>query len=172
VEEHPLAETKPKKPGRTTRRTLAVVLLLAVAVWGVASLARPRSRFRFMKGFDPAGPPIVSYGGDSDLSRSVYNGRFNYDLVVERVMAELLRKGWIIRSSEDPGQIEFELRATKDWPNWTTLWIDRDIKLESHKGGDVSGQTMDGWTSIMIDDESDRNLLGRLCSRVREALHL
>ena len=179
MEEQTHASTKAKKPGRITRRTLALLLVLAVVVWGAASLTGPRPPFRFLEEYQCIqAPHPESWGSKRIRVEFIYCANVDYDNVVGRVRSETIRNGWVEGEPRDRlGSNSVDLRrggtGAFPWPDYLTIC--QDMKLETAPGAPfefVRGNRVRGWTTIYGNLGTMESIWQRALYRIRKALHL
>jgi hypothetical protein len=171
MEEQPHAETKPRKPGRITRRTLGVILVLIVAVWGAAIMAGPRPPFRFLEGMKLAQPP------DRDTYESgtiyYYVGRSNYRELYNRAKSELYAKGWK-ETWAGVNDKHWKVMFYKDSPEAPAGNYSMCLIQDLNWRGRLDENAIEkGWNTVYATLEKPPSTKwDNLWSRVREALHL
>jgi hypothetical protein len=154
-----------------------VVLILAAAVWGVASPARPGPTFQFLSGFQLVGFEDQRSEADGLVLRQFFYVRHkDYVEMLAQVSGELKKQDWIEAywSVDDPRMTMFKEGGDLLSDARDSVLIYADKKFVRRKTlvyfyGDVSTR----WNSIIYATNlPPPNRWDKLWSRFQNALHL
>ena len=159
---------KPTRP-RISKRALALLIVLGAAVWGVASLARPRPPFRFLANFTSIKQqkdPYPGFAGHDEIH--VYSGLARYDEVCNAAARELLTNGWT-EGPRSRTEMEFT-RFSESGFALAKLYIHDGVKSD---GRFDTEQVIPEWTTLhFVRFASSASVGHRTWAGVRGALHL